>query len=414
MRNENRLPSEEELEEFKVQIRKRVKDGKSTTTLFHWPEIPGGDITASSMLKYRVGAALVGYTTASGRRVKRYGIHIVIALSVLSLFIYGEAHNPFFSYSMLTFMGFFIFAFTYFYAIAYAPEYFSAIQEVRKGEKIPVATIDDKGTTTVVTVEAPETYTNVFRINRDSMDYLIPYGVIVEKSSNNSEVWKIKHYHYNMVWGAAMYENLDVTKLDSWGTIVSWFPRDIEDAKIRTEKYLRKQGIPPEEIEYVQGKIKEIYAATALINENTTEISERYGKNLVKVRLSRENRAFFTAWSAIVTDIEAYHMARLRERKAANEQETELVRMVSSARATEIERRYAELRMQEKLKLATDTGVLITESLYHNKDDIAIEQDTASRAPEIKEVQDVAQRVIDENLRKWIENGMTTDEAEEE
>lgn len=414
MRNENRLPSEEELEEFKVQIRKRVKDGKSTTTLFHWPEIPGGDITASSMLKYRVGAALVGYTTASGRRVKRYGIHIVIALSVLSLFIYGEAHNPFFSYSMLTFMGFFIFAFTYFYAIAYAPEYFSAIQEVRKGEKIPVATIDDKGTTTVVTVEAPETYTNVFRINRDSMDYLIPYGVIVEKSSNNSEVWKIKHYHYNMVWGAAMYENLDVTKLDSWGTIVSWFPRDIEDAKIRTEKYLRKQGIPPEEIEYVQGKIKEIYAATALINENTTEISERYGKNLVKVRLSRENRAFFTAWSAIVTDIEAYHMARLRERKAANEQETELVRMVSSARATEIERRYAELRMQEKLKLATDTGVLITERLYHNKDDIAIEQDTASRAPEIKEVQDVAQRVIDENLRKWIENGMTTDEAEEE
>ena len=47
-------------------------------------------------------------------------------------------------------------------------------------------------------------------------------------------------------------------------------------------------------------------------------------------------------------------------------------------------------------------------------DDITIEQDTASRAPEIKEVQDVAQRAIDENLRKWIENGMTTDEAEED
>ncbi len=413
MRNENRLPSDKELEEFKVQIRKNVKDGKTTTSLFHWPEIPGGDITAGSMLKYRVGAALVGYTTASGRRVKRYGIHIVIAMSVLSLFIFGESKNPFFSYSMLTFIGFFIGAFVYFYMVAYAPEYFSGIQEVRKGEKIPVATTDTNGTTSVVTVEAPETYTNVFRINRDSMDYLIPYGVIVEKSSNNSEVWKFKHYHYNMVWGAGMYENLDVTKLDSWGTIVSWFPREIEDAKIRTERYLKKQGIPPEEIEYVQDRIKEIYAATALIKEHTTEIADRYGRNLVKVRWSKENQAFFTAWSAIVTDIEAYHTARLRDRKAANEQETEIIRMISSARATEIERRYAELRMQEKLKLATDTGVLITEQLYHNKDDIAIEQDAAGRAPEIKEVQDVAKRAIDDNLRKWIENGMTTDEAEE-
>lgn len=414
MRNENRLPSDTELEEFKVKIKQSVKHGETVTNLFHWPEIPGGDITASGLLRYRIGAALVGYTTASGRRVKRYGIHVVIALTVLSLLVYGESKNPYFSYSMLTFIGIFIVAFVYFFMIVYAPEYFSAIQEVRKGEKIPVATTDVNGTTTIVTVEAPETYTNVFRINKDSMEHLIPYGVIVEKSSNNSEVWKIKHYHYNMVWGAAMYENLDVTKLDSWGTIVSWYPRDIEDAKRRTEKYLKKQGIPAEEIEYVQGKIKEIYAATSLIRENTTEIADRYGRNLVKVRLSRENRAFFTAWSAIVSDIEAYHMARLQERKAANEQESALVRMTNTAKEIELERLYAELRMQEKLKLATDTGVLITEHLYHSKDDIAIEQDTAGRAPEIREVRDIAQKVVDDKLKKQLENWGVDDTTEEE
>ena len=413
MRNENRLPSDAELEEYKVQIRNSVKHGETKTSLFHWPEIPGGDITASSMTKYRIGAALVGYTTASGRRVKRYGIHIVIALGVLSLFIFGESHNPFFAYSVLTFVGFFAVAFIYFYFIAYAPEYFSAIQEVRKGEKIPVATTDNNGVTAVVTVEAPETYTNVFRINLESKDYLIPYGVIVEKSANNSEVWKIKHFHYNMVWGAGLYEVFDTAKLDTWGTVISWFPSNIEDAMKRTEKYLKKQNIPAAEIEYVQGKIREIYAATALIRENTTEIADRYGRNLVKVRLSKENMAFFTAWNAIVADIEVYHMARLRERKAVNEQETPIVKMMNAAREVVIEKPYADLAVQRKVKEAFDSGVLISEQLYHNKDNIAIEQDTASRAPELKAVQDVAQRVIDDKLKRWIENGGTIDEEDE-
>ena len=211
-----------------------------------------------------------------------------------------------------------------------------------------------------------------------------------------------------------MYENLDTTKLDSWGDVISWKPVEIEIAQKRAGKYLKKQGIPDEEIKFVQSKIKEIYDATDLIRENTSQMLDRYGKRLVKVKFSKDNRAFFTAWKGIVQDIEAYHLKRLTERKAANEQESQLVKMISNARATVLEKRYNDLRIQDRLKEAMDAGYALCEDQYRSKDSIATEHDVAARAPEIREVADIAKRVVDDKLKKILEEGLNFGTPDEE
>jgi hypothetical protein len=407
MRNERTLPTEEELNEYKVQIReKKSKNGEKEQTLFHWPEMPLSEKYASRLLRYRLAKALVGYTTASGRHVKSYGIHVLAALAIMSILIYGESKNPFFGYSLITFIGIFVTFFIVFYHFIFRTEKFPLIQEVRKGEKIPVAIRDNNGKTEVVTLEAKETVTNVFTLDKGSEEFLLPYGVIKEVSSNHTEVWKIKSFHYNMVWGAAMYEDLDVAKLDVWGEVVSWMPYEVEDALARTRKYLQRDGIDEEEIKFVQEKIKEIYAAIAVIGENNGEIEERYGRRIIKIKMNKTNRGFLTAWRGIIEDVEKYHLERLRERKAVNAQEKKIIEMINHARTVEIERQYDIGLMEKRIKAEADANLLLYEKLRRKPDEVYIEQETASRAPDVREASEVVNKVMDEELKKMIEGGL--------
>ena len=413
MRNEPRLPTKEELEEFKVKL-KQPKDPKESTQLYNWPEEPSQDVQAAKLLKYRIAKHLVGYTAAGGRKVKRYGIHLLIGLFIFSVFTYGASRTPYFFDAMATFSFFFIVFLIVFYFGHFRPDWFPMIQEVRKGEEIPVAITDEEGKSKVITVKASASYTNVLRVEKESIDYLIPFGVIQEKSINNTPVWKIKHFHYNMVWGAAMYESYDTTKIDSWGEVISWMPAEIEDALESTQKYLSKEDYPQEEIDFVKEKIGEIYSAMSLIDINEKELNTRYGKRLVKIKRTKSNRAFFTAWAEIVRDIEAFHMSRLQTRKAANEQEAKIVKLVNKAKRVEIEREFDMLAMEDKIKTAMDTGYLLRDKQFHMPDQLAIEQDTASRAPDIRESEDIVKRAVDAKFKKMIEEGINgeTDETQ--
>lgn len=405
MRNEPKLPTKEELEEFKVKL-KVPRNPKESTKLYNWPEEPSQDIQAARLLKYRVAKHLVGYTAAGGRKVKRYGIHLLIGLFIFSVFTYVASRTPYFFDAMGTFMFFFTLFLIIFYFGHFRPDWFPMIQEVRKDEEIPVAVTDDEGKSKVVTVKAPASYTNVMRVEKESKDYLIPFGVIMEKSINNTEVWRIKHFHYNMVWGAAMYESYDTTKIDSWGEVISWLPAEVEDALERTEKFLSKEDYPREEIDFVKDKITDIYHAMALIDANEKEINSRYGRRIVKIKRTKQNRAFFTAWAEIVNDIEAFHMSRLQTRKAANEQEAKIVKLINKAKRVEIEREYDMLGMEDKIKTAMNTGYLLRDKQFHMPDQIAIEQDTASRAPDIRESEDIVKRAVDTKFKKMIEEGI--------
>ncbi len=405
MRNEPRLPTKEEIEEFRVKL-KTPNDAKGTVRMYNWPEEPSADIQASRLLKYRIAKHLVGYTAAGGRKVKRYGLHLLIGIFVFSVFTYGSSRTPYFLDLMVTFIFFFVLFFMLFYFVHLRPDWFPLIQEVRKGEEIPVAVDVVDGKAQVLTIKAPESYTNVLRLETESIDYLIPFGVIEEKSVNNGPVWRIKHWHYNMVWGAAMYESYDTTKIDSWGSVVSWLPQELETALQKTSKYLLKDGVPSDEIAFVQGKISEIYQAMSMIDDNEKEINGRYGKRLIKIKRTKENQAFFTAWGEIVRDIEAFHMSRLQGRKAANDQETQIVQLIDRAKKVEIERTFDLLMMEDKLKTAMDTGYLLRERQFHMPDQLAMEQDSAARAPDIRESEDVAKRASDAHFIKQIKEGM--------
>ncbi len=414
MRNEKVLPTEKELNDYKVQIRDKVsKDGENESSLFHWPEMPLSEKYASKLLRYRIAKHLVGYTTATGRKVKAYGIHVLAALGVLAVFIYGESKNPYFADSFLTFLGMFILFFIIFYFVHFNVPKWAAIQQIRKGEKIPVARRDVNGRTQIVTVEAKETVTNVFTLPEGSQDFLLPFGITIDRGSNHSEVWWFKHYHYNMLWGSAMYEELDVARLDVWGKVESWLPYELEDAMEITRKKLSKDNIPEEEIIEVQKAIKEIYAALSIIDENQKEIEERYGRKLIKIKMSKTNNAFISAWSGIMKNIEKYHLDRLNEREAANKQESKLIEMMNRAMLVETERGFDIGLMNKRVKDQADAMFLMAERLRRNPDEVYLEQETAQRAPDVREATDVVSRVRDENLKKMIEEGWDGTEKDE-
>lgn len=412
MRNENKLPEEEELKDYGVKL--KSKKGEDEVKIYGWAEEPSADMTASKLLKYRIAKYLVGYTTATGRKVKRYGIHLLVGLFILSIFIYGASRTAYFFDVVGVFTLFLIVFFMIFYFIHLKPEWVPMIQEVRKGEEIPIAIRDDNGKVSVVTHKAKTTYTNVLRVEEESLQYLIPFGVVEERSSNNKPVWKIKHFHYNMVWGSAMYEDYDVSHMDTWGEIISWLPSDVEEAMKRTEKYLKKENIPQEEIDFVKGKINEIYKAMSVVNTNEKEINEHYGKRLIKIKRTKENNAFFTAWSAIVKDIEAYHESRLMIRDAVNKQEENIMEVVNRARKVDAEYTYEKSREQGKLKEAMDTGYQLAMKQLASNDQRAYEQDLSARAPEIREADDITKRALQETLKKKIQEEIEIGETDTE
>ena len=406
MKNKEGLPTKEELEEFKVKLKQNKKTGD--TELYHYPQEPG-EHGATEILRYRIARALIGYTTASGRKIKRYGIHLLVGLFIIAIFIYGASRTPYFFDAVATFTFFLLLGMFVFIFIYLKPTYGSIIQMVRKGEEIPIAIQDENGKTKVITTKADETFTNVFTLERESFEYLIPFGVIQEEASNHSPVWWIKWYHYNMLWGAAMYESYDITHLDSWGEVVSWFPADVEEVIKKNEKWMKKEKIPQEEIDYMREKIDEIYKAMALIDENEKELNEKYGRKVIKIKRTKNNTAFFTAWKDIVKDIESYHINRLQSRNAVNKQEESMMKLVNRAKNIEIERTYDQIYQEERYKKAMDIGFLLHAQEFHPADQIAYEQDTTARAPELRQTEDISRRAIDKKIEDLINRGMGDD-----
>jgi len=82
------------------------------------------------------------------------------------------------------------------------------------------------------------------------------------------------------------------------------------------------------------------------------------------------------------------------------------MKIVNRAKNIEIERTYDKLYQEERYKTAMDTGFLMYSQQFHKPDQIAYEQDTSARAPELRQAEDIARRSIDKKIEEIINRGM--------
>lgn len=407
MKNEG-LPTKEELEEYKIKIREKAGNhDRNAVDIWGWPQAPAEGLSATDLLRWRIVRFLVGATTRSGRKVKGYGLFFLFAMAILGIMIYGESSNPFFLYSIITYIGIFIVAYPVIYTIYLAPRYMAMIKSVRQGEKIPVAVekTESKGYD-IKYVIADTSYTEVIRIPVDALDNLFAFGIEEERGRNNQITWRIKWSHHNFVLGAAAYSDLDPARLDVWGTEITVLPADMDKALAKMRASLKRSNFSTEDEDIIATKIREIYAASELISDNEKEIFEMAGNRFVKIKVPKSYRAFFSAWQTTVPDVESYHRQRMEQKDAIKTDAEQYMGMINNARMLTFEYMYAQAGIHQRIKEERDNASLAIEKLYTPPDTLAVEQSTASRAPDIRESEDVLRKALDKKLDKDLQEWM--------
>lgn len=404
------LPTTEELEKYKVKLKDEISaDGQTETSMKGWPDLYPGEFTTGRQVWYRIVRWTIGTPGHIRRRVKGYGWMLLMGLSIFIVLIVAAAYNPYAgSFMFLSYFAFGIPAFIGWYWGVRRNHYFGAVQDVKAGERIPVAyEKDETGKLAFKWETAMEDYTNTFRVPVESLDYLLAFGVIEQRASNNTYTWKLKSYYHNLVWGPLLYADLDTAELDVLSPQVVIYPENIERALHNLNKYGKKLDVPEEDLKHWKDIVTRMYAATALLTDDEKEIMDAFGKRLIKVKFTKRTKAFFLAWQSIVSEAEKEKVAYINSNK---KERKELITTINNARSTELERNMVKLIAKQIHENAYNEGYTDAENSYKAALSSASEHIQAERAPVVREANDYVEKTFEKKYKEKLEKEILGDD----
>ena len=407
------LPTVEELENYKVKLKDRLtKDGIPETTMSGWPDLYPGEFTTGRQLWYRFVRWTIGTPGKVRKRVKGYGWMLMLAIAIFIAIIVGAAANP--EGSVWMFLSYFTFgipSFIFWYWFVRRNHYFGAVQEVKAGERIPVAyEKDETGKLAFRWETATEDYTNIYRIPEESMDFILAFGVLENRAQNNTYTWIIKSHYHNLVWGPLLYADLDTAELSVLSPQVSIYPESIERALHSLRKNMEKLEMPDEDKEYWRELVTRMYAATSMLEDDEKELMEVFGKRLIKVKFTKRTKAFFLAWQNIVKEAEKEKVAYIN---AHRKEKREMITSINNARATELEKNMVRLLAKQIHDAAYNQGFTDSESRFMAALGTADEHIQAERAPVVREANDYVEKTFDKAYKEKLEKEIIGDGGSE-
>lgn len=398
MHNED-IPTVQDLEDIKVRIKEKVNSkGEPETELAGWPEVYPGEFTTTRNFWYRATRWAIGAPRRARKKVKGYGWMLIVGIGITIAVILGAAGTPYGAYMFMDYIGFVIGAFIVWYFIVRMNHYFGAYRRLEKGERYPIAyEKDETGKIRFLWETAKETIVDIFRIPLEALDFIFSFGVIEERATNGIISWSIKGYFHNLVWGPLLYADLDTAQFSVLHEQVAVYPENVQRALDKLAKYGKKNDLSPDDLSYLESKVKEMYALTDMLQENEKEILDLYGKRLVKVKLKKSTYAFFKAWQPLMQEMEA---AKLNWMKINKSKKTELISEINSARGASIEYRMLDSIRKEAWEAGRKYGATETEKAYA----VALGSPSDFMQAEKAPIAHDANQYVDETIdKKWKE-----------
>ena len=401
MRNED-IPTVEDLTDIKVKLKEKVNSrGEPESELAGWPEIYPGEFTTTRNWWYRTVRWMIGAPRRARKKVKGYGWMLMTGIGITVSVVIGAAKSPYGVYMFMDYLGFMIPSLIVWYFIVKMNHYFGAYRRLEKGERYPIAyEKDEVGKIRFLWETAKETIVDIFRIPHEALDFIFTYGVIEERSSNNTVSWNIKGYFHNLVWGPLLYADLDTAQFSVLHEQTAIYPENMQRALDKLAKYGKKNDLSEDDIKYLDDKVREMYALTEMLQDNEKEVLDLYGKRLVKVKLTKTTYAFFKAWQPLMMDMEAQKLNWLKTNRS---KKTELISELNAARGASIEYRMLESIRKEAWEAGRKYGATETEKTYATALGSPSDFMQAEKAPIAQD----ANRFVDETIdKKWKEKIM--------
>lgn len=299
---EDSLPTVQDLKDIKAEIKERgQKQGLQEIDLRGWPDLfPGGVDSGWGHMKWRFERWFWGKLITTGRKARRVsgkGWMLFVSIIVVGISAYAMSSNPWFEDFDVTLVGLYILSFIIEYFVIERNHYVGGLEQVEAGEMIPIAyEKDDTGRYNYKFTRAKQTYTDMFRIPEEALDFLMMYGVADLRDSNNRQAFRFKTHYHNVAWGNLQYADLDTDEFHVIAPQVTIFPAEIDRALTWFNHQVKRDDLNEEEREYIIRMVKEMYAASQIIDENERELVEILGKRFVKIKRNRTTEAFFLSW----------------------------------------------------------------------------------------------------------------------